>query len=66
MCRQELGLIVHHKIWLTDANCNDVDIALNPANFRYECQTCHNREKDPAQHIPGRVRYGSNGEIIKQ
>ena len=66
VCGQEPGLIVHHKIWLDDINCNDPNISLNPANFRYECQTCHNKEVDPRKARPGRCIYGSNGEIIRQ
>jgi 5-methylcytosine-specific restriction endonuclease McrA len=65
VCGQEPGRIVHHKIWLDDTNCNDPEISLNPDNFMYECQTCHNKEVDPRKESPGRVRYGPNGEIIR-
>lgn len=65
VCGQEPGLIVHHTIWLDDDNCNDPDISLNPDRFKYECQTCHNKEVDPRKGTPGRVRYGPDGEIIK-
>ncbi len=63
-CHEELGKIVHHKIWLNDVNVNDLSIALDEKNFRYDCQTCHNREVDPNREVPGRVRYGPDGEII--
>lgn len=66
-CGQEPGKIVHHwRTWLDDINCNDPDISLNPDNFKYECQTCHNKEVDPRKATPGRCRYGPNGEIIRQ
>ena len=65
VCGQEPGLIVHHTIWLDDDNCNDPDISLNPERFKYECQTCHNKEVDPRKGTPGRVRYGADGEIIR-
>ena len=65
VCGQEPGLIVHHTIWLDDDNCNDPDIALNPERFLYECQTCHNKERDPRLATPGRCIYGPNGEIIR-
>ena len=65
VCHDEPGLIVHHKIWLDDDNCNDPTISLNPSNFRYECQTCHNKEVDPRKARPGRCKYGPNGEIIR-
>lgn len=63
-CGLELGRIVHHKIWLNDANCTDPEVSLNPALFEYLCQTCHNREKDP-ETLPGRVRYGPDGEVLR-
>jgi len=63
-CHNELGKIVHHKTWLNDDNCNDAEISLNPSNFKYECQTCHNQEKDPETRPAGRCRYGGNGEIL--
>lgn len=66
VCGVEPGLIVHHIIWLDDKNCNDPDISLNPDNFKYECQVCHNKEIDPKKVIPGRVLYGPNGEILKK
>ena len=65
VCGQEPGLIVHHTIWLDDDNCNDPDISLNPERFKYECQTCHNKEVDPRKGSPGRVQYGADGEIIR-
>ena len=65
VCGDELGRIVHHKIWLDDDNCNDPEISLNPSNFMYECQVCHNKEVDPRKETPGRCRYGPNGEIIR-
>ena len=57
VCGCDYGLIVHHKIWLTDENYTDPDIALNPENFRYECQSCHNREQDPSKARSASRRY---------
>lgn len=65
VCSEEPGLIVHHTVWLDDVNCNDPEISLNPKLFRYECQTCHNKEKDPSKKTPGRCLYGPNGEILR-
>lgn len=66
VCHEEPGLIVHHTIWLDDVNCNDPDISLNPKRFKYECQTCHNKERDPRIATPGRVMYGPDGEILRK
>ena len=65
VCHEELGWIVHHTIWLDDTNCNDPDISLNPKRFKYECQTCHNKERDPRKATPGRCIYGPDGEVIR-
>lgn len=65
VCHDEPGYIVHHMIWLDDVNCNDSDISLNPKNFKYECLTCHNKERDPRIAIAGRCLYGPDGEIIR-
>lgn len=65
VCGEEPGRIVHHKIWLNDDNCNDPEISLNPSNFAYLCQTCHNKETDPRKATPGRCRYDADGNIIR-
>lgn len=36
--------IVHHKIHLTDANINNLEISLNFKNLELLCITCHNQE----------------------
>ena len=66
VCGEELGQVVHHTVWLDDNNCNDPEIALNTSLFRYECQTCHNKEQDPRQTKSSRIQYGPNGEIINK
>lgn len=65
VCRNRLGKIVHHKIWLNDDNCNDPTISLAWDNFRYECQDCHNKEQDPSKRNMSRICYGPNGEILR-
>lgn len=67
VCRNALGKVVHHyRVWLNDHNCNDPAISLNPDNFRYECQKCHNCESDPRK--PGRTgkryTFDSRGDLI--
>lgn len=36
--------IVHHKIELNEANVNNYDVSLNPANVEVICFKCHNKE----------------------
>lgn len=40
------GKIVHHKVWLTDGNKLDWNIAYNPDNLEYICNDCHEEEHD--------------------
>jgi 5-methylcytosine-specific restriction endonuclease McrA len=40
------GKISHHKIWLTDENKTDWNIAFNPDNLEYLCNDCHEEEHD--------------------
>lgn len=62
-CKERLGKIVHHKTWLTKDNINNPDITLGFDNLKYDCQKCHNKEKDSTT-IPGRCRYTADGEIL--
>ena len=65
VCGLEPGKIVHHTVWLDDVNCNDPEISLNTKLFLYECQTCHNKEKDPRAAPNRRFFYGANGELLR-
>ena len=56
-CHQRPGYIVHHKIELSPENINNPDIALNFANFKYDCHVCHNKEKKEPDIVEGLVRY---------
>ena len=38
------GLIVHHKIYLTDTNYTNEDISINEDNLEAICIDCHNKE----------------------
>ena len=64
-CGEDLGYIVHHKIWLDDERCNDPEIALNYSNLEYVCLNCHNRIENPEERKhPTRYRIGKDGEIL--
>lgn len=63
-CHQELGYIVHHKTWLTPENITNPMIALNHDNLKYDCQTCHNQEKEGQEAEQPRYVFGVNGEVI--
>ncbi|MGL4521585.1 MAG: HNH endonuclease [Bacilli bacterium] len=63
----EPGLIVHHKIYLTDDNYQDATIALNHSNLELLCQTCHNKEHFEKNSA---IRFGymfdSSGQLVKK
>jgi 5-methylcytosine-specific restriction endonuclease McrA len=40
------GKIAHHKVWLTDDNKYDWNIAFNPDNLEWLCNDCHEDEHD--------------------
>ena len=39
-----VGVICHHKKYITPANIGDLSITLNMDNLECLCQECHNRE----------------------
>ena len=46
------GVIVHHKVYLTEDNIRDPEVALNFDNLELLCIDCHNEE-----HEKVRLRY---------
>jgi len=40
----EVATIVHHKVYLTEQNINDLEAALSWRNLEALCSECHNRE----------------------
>ena len=46
------GVIVHHKVYLTEENIRDPEVALNFKNLELLCLDCHNEE-----HEKVRLRY---------
>ena len=50
-------LIIHHKHELSEANVNDANVALNPANVEIVCFRCHNKEHE---------RFGYNKTSVQK
>ncbi len=44
VCHDRLGVIVHHKVRLTQSNIEDPAISLNHDLLKLECTECHNKE----------------------
>lgn len=62
-CRRRYGHIVHHRIWLTPENVNDPEVALNMDNLKYDCLTCHNKEKERGDVLP-EILFDEDGQPI--
>lgn len=57
--------IAHHRRYLTPANVDDPDIALNPANLESLCLTCHNAEHFSAGGVTAEgLTFDDRGELI--
>lgn len=59
-----LGWIVHHKVWIDESNINNPEVTLNQDNLKYDCQICHNQEKEGQEQEQPRYIFGLNGEVI--
>ena len=56
--------IVHHKIWLTPENINDVNITLNRDNLEPLCRVCHALEHEGAGTTAEGTMFDENGDLI--
>lgn len=54
--------VVHHKIYLTKQNINDISISLSWENLESLCQDCHNKEHH--QNKNKRYCFDEDGNII--
>ena len=59
--------IAHHKIYLTEENMTDPDIALTPDNLEALCLDCHNQEHfgSGGATAPG-LSFDENGDLIQK
>ncbi len=58
------GEIVHHKIWLTSKNINDVNITLNKNNLELLCRVCHALEHEGKESTVQGLRFNERGELV--
>lgn len=57
--------IAHHRRYLTPANVDDPDFALNPANLESLCMNCHNAEHFSAGGVTAAgLTFDDRGELI--
>lgn len=60
------GNIVHHKIYITQANLDNPDITLNWRNLVCLCQDCHNLVHNPIEQraVVDGVMFDANGQLV--
>jgi 5-methylcytosine-specific restriction endonuclease McrA len=58
------GKIVHHKIYLSDKNINDVSVTLSHDNLELLCHDCHNIEHMTKAPMASGLRFDNQGNII--
>ena len=56
---------VHHKIELTPANINDINISLNPDNLVSLCHDCHTKITQGVGDVVDGYVFSEDGQIIK-
>lgn len=61
------GLIVHHKVYITEKNISDDNITLNFENLELLCQDCHNKEHKLREKSITRddLMFDNDGNLIK-
>lgn len=59
-----LGVIVHHKIYLTDENYLDPNISLNFDNLELLCMDCHNNEHKSISDVGIGMYFNEDGDLI--
>lgn len=60
------GIIVHHKIPITDENVNDPSITLNFENLELLCLDCHNKEHFGEMPMSDEVAFDEFGNLKKR
>lgn len=59
------GEEVHHIIWLTPKNINNLDIALGETNLILLCRDCHMKKHRKKEVTKDGLVFNENGELIK-
>jgi Restriction endonuclease len=59
----EPAKVVHHRVWITRKNINDINIILSWENLEALCQDCHNKEHHKKE-ISRRYNFDKDGNVI--
>lgn len=68
-CRQCNGSngpaeIVHHIIWLTRSNINNINITLDKSNLMPVCRVCHAKIHEGKSSTVEGIVFNSEGELV--
>ena len=64
-CNIRPAEIVHHIIWLTPQNINDIDITLNKKNLIAVCRECHALIHEGKSCTTDGLTFNDRGELIE-
>ncbi len=64
-CGERPAEIVHHIVWLTPKNINDVNITLNKENLMPVCRECHAIIHEGASATVDGLVFNEKGELIE-
>lgn len=65
ICKERPAEIVHHIIWLTPININDVNITLNKDNLVAVCRECHALIHEGIESTAEGLTFNERGELVK-
>lgn len=57
--------IVHHKIYISPANIDNIKITLDWTNLEALCQDCHNKEHFGSGSTADGLRFDRDGNLVK-
>ncbi len=60
----EPGEEVHHKIWLSHNNINDIEITLGRDNLILLCKNCHINIHRKVSSTKDEYKFNENGELV--
>lgn len=64
-CGERPAEIVHHIIWLTPQNINDVNITLNKDNLMPVCRECHALIHEGKSSTVDGLVFNEKGELVE-
>lgn len=61
-----LAEMVHHKVYLTEDNINNIDFTCNWDNLEALCNTCHQAEHNKGDVIRDDLCFSADGQLMRK